>query len=564
MDSDRIRTAEVGFRLGCKGALRARTFIILLLCIVAVGGPIGVASAQPAASQPAATSAPATQAPDDGPRYKVTEFQLAYGRPHPDLPALSKVKEQQVSLGVKPDGYVAPRPGLAIIRVQIGDVPVMASPYFYASAIQAIDSAIVAYYNKVGLIGIYVAPDDTQIRLEDSKDLRPAGQTTLRLMVWAATVSQVRTLASGQRVPMEQRIDNPAHARIRQNSPLQGAPADGQGTKDLLRKDLLDDYIFRLNRQPGRRVDAAISPANTTGDVALDYLVTETKPWLVYAQVSNTGTKATGDWRERFGFIDNQLTGHDDILTLDYITTCFKDTQAAAGSYEAPFFNLDRLRWGVHANWNQFTASDVGLANEQFLGSSWKIGGQLIPNIFQHRELFLDAILGVDWEHVYVEDKTINTEGSSDFFMPSIGLRLERNTRVASTYALVDLSWNCSGVAGTEDEDATKLGRLDPDTSFAVTHWDMSQSFFLEPLLHSGTWDKPGQESTLAHEMALRFRGQYAWRHRLVPELEDVAGGLYTVPRVSGVHRRRRHRDDRQRRVHVPRPPGLQGPAGSG
>ena len=58
----------------------------------------------------------------------------------------------------------------------------------------------------------------------------------------------------------------------------------------------------------GRRSHSsiAVSQSQVPGGVVLDYLVSEAKPWTVYAQASNTGTKETESWRERFGFIHNQ------------------------------------------------------------------------------------------------------------------------------------------------------------------------------------------------------------------------------------------------------------------
>ena len=69
-------------------------------------------------------------------------------------------------------------------------------------------------------------------------------------------------------------------------------PYLGEGERnDLLRKNELDDYIFRLNRHPGRRVDLALSTGAEVGGVTLDYLVAENKSTYVYGQISNTGTR---------------------------------------------------------------------------------------------------------------------------------------------------------------------------------------------------------------------------------------------------------------------------------
>ena len=98
-------------------------------------------------------------------------------------------------------------------------------------------------------------------------------------------------------------------------------------------------------------MDASLSPAEDDYTIALDYLITENRPWLVYGQVSNTGTRDTNRWRERFGFIHNQLTSNDDVLTLDYITAGFDQSHAVFASYEAPFPHADRWRWRVSGFW---------------------------------------------------------------------------------------------------------------------------------------------------------------------------------------------------------------------
>jgi hemolysin activation/secretion protein len=64
-----------------------------------------------------------------------------------------------------------------------------------------------------------------------------------------------------------------------------------------------------------------------------------------------------------------------------------------------------------------------------------------------------------------------------------------------------------------------------------VLRWDATQTFFLEPLLNREAWEdiSSAESSTLAHEAMLRFRGQYAFDDRLIPQLEQIAGGFYTV-----------------------------------
>ena len=300
---------------------------------------------------------------------------------------------------------------------------------------------------------------------------------------------------------------------------------------DLLHKDWIDDYIFRLNRHPSRRVDLALSKGEAEGGVALDYIVNESKPWTVYGQISNTGTEQTNEWRERVGFLHNELTGHQDVLSIDFITAGGSDSQSVVGSYEAPIYSFDRLRWKGYGSWSQFTASDVGLASENFDGEEWMAGGEVIWNFLQQRELFLDAVGGMRFRHINVTNNTARTKGEGEFWEPYIGLRLERNTEETSTRGDAQLLFG-SGTSikttnldtGASTDTPEGLGRIDAAKDFTVFQASIVHSFYLEPLLFSSR----EKFSTLAHEIQLSGRMQWAF-DRLIPQEEEVVGGLYTV-----------------------------------
>lgn len=498
--------------------------------------PGGQPAAQPPVSvteTPAAATAVAT--PDDGPSYPVGRFVISYVQDPAGLPLVEEIARTEVVLGRTETGYVAPREGVPLVRLRVADAADRGVEPYYASAIAAVSRAILDAYTRRGLIAVLVSPSEQDIRLDVDpndpdwgRDLRPEGDTDLGMIVRVGRVTELRTLAFGDRIPFEERINNPSHRRILENSPVQ-ASGTAPGTRDLLRRDLLDEYLFRLNRHPGRRVDVAVAAAQEPGGVALDFLVSENRPWVVYGQVSNTGTEQTNEWRERFGFIHNQLTGNDDILSLDFITAGFEDTHVFVGSYEAPVFGSDRLRWRVFGQWNQFTASDVGIVDEEFTGDGFQIGGELIYNVFQAGELFVDLVGGARFQNVSVTNEIIDLTGETDFLLPYVGVRVERTTDLESSLAFVRLEGNIPDLAGTDEDELDALGRLRTDDSWLTLQWDLSHSFYLEPLLNNEAWRTEPRWQTLAHELALSFRGQYAFDYRLVPNFEQVIGGLYSV-----------------------------------
>ena len=532
---------------------------------------------------------PTKAAPEDGNSYPVSGLELRYRIPHPGVPSTEELLNRlSVKLTKLSDGYVAPRAGAPTEEIRLADLGRQGSVTLYGSAVRQISVAVVEELKRRGLIVVTVAPNAEDIeQVEPWTDYRATdkGQTALRMDITLGVVRQLRTVASGDRTLSGPRVNNPAHEWIKRDSPVRpsaltpslpvaapidpaaeeaaapeadaAAPAsepaaapsdqppssapttgpaanlppdaDTDQQRDLINKPILDDFVYRLNRFPGRRVDVAISALDEqrANEILLDYLVSENKPWTAYAQVSNTGTSSTEIWRERFGFSHSQLTGNDDVLRLDFITAAFEDTNALVGSYEFPVFS-DRLRMRAFGSWNEFTAADVGQSGTDFSGHGWNYGAELIWNFYQRGPLFLDFVTGARVQHVSTTNELTATEGSETFLFPYIGLRMDRNTDKMSLYGSLNLETTASGVTGVDQAQIENLGRPNPDKNFTVFQWDTGTSFFLEPLLNPDAKDAD-QGATLAHEVAFSFKGQWAFEDRLIPTSQDVVGGLYSV-----------------------------------
>lgn len=459
----------------------------------------------------------------DGAPFRVSEFELRFDRDHPGHPQLDELMNLEFELLQTSRGFVAPRPGFPTVRLTLEQIAAQPPRVFHASAILAISRELVREFNRRGLVGVFIAPDELDLRT--GADGRSTDEDPITLAIFTAIVTDVRSMASGERIDPDDRINNEKHRRIRERSPVRADSDDPE--RSLVRRDQLDEYAMRLNRHPGRRVDVALAPGEDTGEAVVDYLVQESKPWSVYFQLSNTGTKQTGEWRQRFGFVHNQLTNRDDILTIDYITAGFEDSHLVTGSYEAPLFDLERWRWRVHGSWNDFTASDVGLADERFTGDGYSAGGDVIWNIYQDGTFFVDAVAGGRFQHISVENELTQVSGDADLFLPRIGLEVESfqetSTLSGSVYVEAGL--------GEDEDELQRLGRLFPDDDWIVLRWDTRYSFYLEPILNRRAWEDPStpRSSTLAHELSFALRGQYAFDQRLIPNAQHVAGGLYSV-----------------------------------
>ncbi len=463
----------------------------------------------------------------DGAAFEVGAINLVYDREGAENPAIAELMNVPFEVLVLAEGMVAPRPGVPTLRLTLAELAAQPPRTMYASAITSAGQALVRYMNREkGLLGPLLVPDE--LDLVSGLDDRESGQSDITLRIFTARVVESRTIAQGDRVPTETRINNVVHSRILRTSPVQPGGAAGGG---LIRRDLLDEYVLRLNRHPGRRVDVAVAPAENSGEAVLDFLVSESKPWSVYFQVSNTGTEQTSEWRERIGFVHNQLTGNDDILSIDFITAAFDSANAINATYDARFFGVEGLRWNVNVGWNEYAASDVGLSGEEFTGDGYSVGAGLSWLMYQDRELFVDLIGGFRYESFNVES-TFSTGGEEQLWFPYIGVMADRTTETDSWSALARFEFQ---PGGGDDQEMEGLGRGNPDDTWVVLQAEANVSFYLDPLFFGDGWARVNadpttdRDSTLAHELAFSLRGQTAFGARLIPQVQQVAGGLYTV-----------------------------------
>ncbi len=491
-----------------------------------------------AARQLVDASISTTAQPDeaDGKVYTIGGLILEYAQDHPAHIAPEELMEVKVELLRTLTGFVAPREGDINSHISLIDIPVLSEQRFYGSAVRKMCVALVRHFNDQGLIGVFVSPAPSQVDLRTGTDSRAQGQTTLTLVVRTAIITQIRTLASGQRFAPADRINNAAHTRLLNDAPMQPATPGDFGSGALLRKDKLNRYVNQKNRHPGRRVDIAVSAADddTPGGVAMDLIVSENRPWLAYFQISNTGTETTDHYRERFGFVHNQLTGNDDILSIDYITAAFDEVHTVIASYERPWFDSERVRWRVQGVWSQFDASDVGLSDEDFEGEEWSVTAEVICNVYQEGRFFVDAVAGMSWRDITNENTLIDEENNTAFFTPYVGVRAERVENTFAFFASAQVKVNISDIADTDTSKIDPLGSsgtLDAEDDYFVLNWSGSFSFYLEPLVDREGWEDPNtpESSTLAHEIYLSIRGQYTFQERVVSQEQLVIGGLYSV-----------------------------------
>jgi len=471
----------------------------------------------------------------DGEQRPVARILLAYVRDNSSQPATDALMDARVELAIVNGAWCPPHPGTQGQAVRLRDIGIQGPTHIYDSALPLIAQAIVArlknFDANTRLLGVYAEPDPGQIRVENEEvvDTRSVGDASLRYLITTGRVTAVRTVGVGERVPSDDSINNPAHIKVRRGSPIQPEDitkrpglSDVENPTDLLETTRIDDFVFRLNRHPGRRVDVAVAATGEEpGAVTLDYIVTENKPWLVYAEAMRDGSRSTDEWRYRMGYINNQLTGNDDTLSLQYQTS-FDNVNQFAANYERPLPDTnDRLKGRVFGSFYDYTSDDVGQLGLTFEGEGWTVGTELAWNFYQNADFFADAYAGIRLDHVRVDNQLAAIEGDDNFIIPSIGVRAEQRREDYDIYANASIE---APIDGASEEAQNNLGRFDADEFWVLLKGDAAYSFYLDPLFSNDR-----DSNSLTHEVAFAARGQVTFGQRLVPNYEEVLGGLYSV-----------------------------------
>ena len=494
---------------------------------------------------------------DGGVYYVAWPFEIMYAAPHALLPAASSFEWISVVLGRDELGWTGSTEGsrTAITLAALNE----AGPMLYDSdAIIAIGNAISSHLVAQDLMGVGVRPLQSQIPSvgpDAGADMR-GDRTELMLVVTVGRVVEVRTIASGGRIDGEERVNHPTHQRIADQSPLQGSDAGDEGS--LIRRKELDEYLYFLSRHPGRDIEGSVTnqlvsqniepsiagegapiavelteaEGGPAGGAYLTYRIAEEKPWSLWFQYGNTGTKSEGYQRYRAGFMHSQLTGNDDILSLQYVTSSSSDTNAVIGSYEAPLGLDGRLRWGVNGSWSQYFADQFGVSGfpNNFTGHSWAGGGDLRLNVYQDGPFFTDIIGGARLQHLSASNDLLGFEiqEQASFVIPYGMIQFDRNGQWSNFRGSIGIEGN---LTSHDDQQLSRLGfvtnRFNPANQWARLNWSTSLSVYLEPLLDLAAWTDPSTpgSSTLAHELLVNFSGQYAFGSRLLPQFQSVSGG---------------------------------------
>ncbi len=284
--------------------------------------------------------------------------------------------------------------------------------------------------------------------------------------------------------------------------------------------------LFDLNARPDLNIDAKLRPSIQDGRrvVDADLEVEDSLPIHGALEISNTGTDDTSDWRIRSSLQHVNLTKHDDVLTVEWLTSPdVSDVNAYSAAYFLPLD--DRWSMNIYAGLSDSDIEDV-LPQLDIRGRGHFAGAQFTRVLEETPRYRTQLSLG--WLYQYWE----NEQEIAGFTWEDRRLRLSMpsatfgySSRVFDSlggrnFASITAMANFAGNYGssTKDEFIGEGGTGFTDGDFALARFQLArlQRFFKGE-------DQPGKWTVF-----MRADGQFSG-DSLPPPVRRSLGGANSV-----------------------------------
>ncbi len=359
--------------------------------------------------------------------------------------------------------------------------------------IQGMTKYILSRYQEKGYAGIYV-----YVPAEAVQDEEKLVDKILPIRVLEGRIAEI----SVARFDFDRR---PQEKGFLKSSVLKSWSPVRKG--DVIPKKKLDDFVRLLNLNPDRYISPVISRSTEPNVLNLSYDVYESNPWHWYIQADDSGT-IDRQWNPRVGFINTNLCGIDDRLSVMYQAPWEKGIEekySVFGNYDFPVIT-PRLRLNVYSGYSQF---DVPAESISFLGNGSFYGGKISYNILQKYGWFIDLTGSLSHERSKVTP-SIGLTSDVDMELWSMGVSIHRSNDMSDTSLVFNRFKSLGGSSKRRFLDA----RLDTDPDFAIYDLTASHSQYLD--------------SAKVSRIIGSFRSTSSDK-RLVPAKMTTFGGLYSV-----------------------------------
>lgn len=452
--------------------------------------------------------------------YQLSAIELKYAETVPSLPTTQELMKMKVKLCKQKDCYMAIEKGCSR-RIEISlDELSDRSGRIDQSGLKEISSAVSAFFERRGLIGVFVDFDPKKQVCSDPK--QGVLEDRLLFTIYVARCGKVRTVSSDD-LPNSNRYNALRFRWIRAGSPI--VASDKKSDRSLLKQHPLDEYAYYLNRYPGRRVDIQIRPLQEQpGLVGIDYVIHQNKPWRFYAAINNNAPKDLGSYTAAAGFIHTQALLEDATFRIDWsqiIRQLFHSTDV---SYDFPVRMIHRSRMKFLLGYHRYSSKQFAEIRGDFIGKQYKGSATFTNTFYQSGLFFADWFAEAQYRYISIEKAVGGLEGRARFLQPRFGFHFDKTTAYYTAFATIGASSSVNGfLVGSRRDLQAIAGIEDEDAHWFMFDYSSELSYYVTP----PKWK--GGAFVKAHEIYLALKGQYAFRYRLISQLRAVVGGEHSV-----------------------------------
>ena len=288
----------------------------------------------------------------------------------------------------------------------------------------------------------------------------------------------------------------------------------------------LYENIFSLNVKPDVTVDTKLKPRDEADGqrvVDMEVSVRDRLPIHGAVNLSDTGTEDTGDWRLRSTLQHLNLTKHDDVVTVQWLTDPrdIESVNALSGSYFLPFGDIWDLT--LYGGYSESDINDI-FADFDVRGEGHYAGFRVSRILSENTRRSIDLAFGYTYQFV---------ENNTDFAGFEYG---KKTTQLGTPYLTLGyadrlfdrfagrtflsgtLLFNWEDELGSYDEDDFRRHYPEADATFVITKLQAARF----QKLYAGE-DGLGKWTLMAKATA-QLTG-----NSLVPSVQTYLGGADSV-----------------------------------
>ena len=446
------------------------------------------------------------QGKSQGRLFEIERILFEYGGLSDDLPSFDPIREGELEFGgtiISVDELIE---GLEEpLRLQLREI-------------QEISQLPVQYLKSLGYEGLLAFPDPKQIDPFSAKDLRVAGEKSLRILVWVSRLEEVIFENRGLEEGLFERLE-----RIGQ--------ADFATTK--ARGKALKSHQLRFWKRFG----------GSASRTAVTNLIAGDRPGEVKALVklralprtsggihaSNAGTATTGKWIIGGSLRHHRLAGPDDELQVSFLSSDTQERQAFNAKYSLPIAYPEVLGFGLQVGFSRYDASSFALTRIDFEGQTKTLDLSLRwkPLELEKANRQWSFEFGLKGERLEAENSLVSGRAEAELLTPRVAAVLQTRSSHGRTLSKMELRRNLDEISPTDRTLLGGVNAVDQATRLNIAHMESLQvgKWLKEKFSVNGLpaeWD--------SHLLFLRISADLALESgRHLPQHQFIGGGTGSV-----------------------------------